>query len=297
MIKLEHLRVFVLVAEAGALHEAAEQLGRTPAALSMTLKQIEEVLGGSLFENERKGRLTPLGRFALQQAKPVVSQYDSAVRELRHFSAGMTGVVKVATVPSAAALFMPAVLGRMRAERPDVRVELRDIDSRAVIQAVQDDAVDVGIASTPGSVMGLTVQRLLSDPFVWVCAPSHRLAALNRRIGWGDVRPEEFVANGLCKGLGVQALDTLVEQARLMVLSTTSLLGFVRASMGVTLLPALAVPHDGSVVSLPCAHEPLFRHLDLLTRENGAQAPAAQALIHAVSQEANAWQAPATDPF
>jgi LysR family transcriptional regulator, carnitine catabolism transcriptional activator len=294
MIKLEHLRVFVRVADAGALHEAAEQLGRTQAALSMTLKQMEEALGGSLFESERKGRLTPLGRFALQQARPVVSQYDSAVRDVRNFALGKTGVVKVATVPSAAALWMPAVLSRLRAQRPDVRVELRDIDSRAVIQAVQDDAVDVGIGSVSGSVAGLSVRHLLSDPFVWVCSPAHRLTQLRRAVRWSDVLPEEFIANGLCSGLRVAQLDALVEHASLMVLSTTSLLGFVRASIGVTLLPALAVPNDGSVVALPCAHRPLLRRLDLLTRENGSTVPATQALIEAVIQEASAWQPPST---
>ena len=60
MVKVEHLRVFVAVAEAGELQQAAAHLGRTPAALSMTLKQLEDELGGSLFENERKGRLTYL---------------------------------------------------------------------------------------------------------------------------------------------------------------------------------------------------------------------------------------------
>ena len=42
MIKLEYLRVFATVAETQALNEAAERLGRTPSAISMTLKQIED---------------------------------------------------------------------------------------------------------------------------------------------------------------------------------------------------------------------------------------------------------------
>ena len=55
---------------------------------------------------------------------------------------------------------------------------------------------------------------------------------------WEDIEPDDFIANGLCAGLGVPQLDALVQRASLMLLSTTSLLGFVRASMGVTLLPA-----------------------------------------------------------
>ena len=65
MIKLEMLRCFGAVAQAGNLGDAAVRLGKTQSALSMTLKQLEEHLGERLFETERKNRLTPLGQEAM----------------------------------------------------------------------------------------------------------------------------------------------------------------------------------------------------------------------------------------
>ena len=203
MIKVEHLRVFVAVAEAGELQQAAAHLGRTPAALSMTLKQLEDELGGSLFENERKGRLTPLGQFALEQSRPVVSLCANAVNEMRHFAMGRSGLVQVAAVPSAAALLLPKTLRRLRTQRPDVRVQLRDIDSSAVIKAVLEESVDVGIATVVGNQPDLSVSTLLLDPFVWVCPPGHPLTKLRRNVRWEDIEPDDFIANGLCAGLGV----------------------------------------------------------------------------------------------
>ena len=90
MIKLEYLRVFVTVAEPQALNEAAERLGRTPSAVSMTLKQIEESLGGPLFEGERKAALTPLGAFALRHARRAVSEHDTATAAIQRFARGNT---------------------------------------------------------------------------------------------------------------------------------------------------------------------------------------------------------------
>jgi DNA-binding transcriptional LysR family regulator len=83
-----------------------------------------------------------------------------------------------------------------------------------------------------------------------------------------------------------------VQRASLMLLSTTSLLGFVRAAMGVTLLPALAVPNDGTLVTLPCQSKRYVRRLNLITRAGVTLAPAAIALMDAVKAEAEAWEAP-----
>ena len=88
MIKLEYLRVFVTVAETRALNEAAERLGRTPSAISMTLKQIEESLGGPLFEGERKAALTQLGAFALRHARKAVAEHDAATAAIQRFARG-----------------------------------------------------------------------------------------------------------------------------------------------------------------------------------------------------------------
>ena len=66
-IKLEMMRCFRAVAERGTLAEAAEALGRTPSAVSMTLSQFEREVGGALFEGAGKGRLTPLGRMVLDE--------------------------------------------------------------------------------------------------------------------------------------------------------------------------------------------------------------------------------------
>ena len=60
-IKLELFRYFCAVAETGNLAEAADRLGRTQSALSMSLKQLEEHLGKKLFDGERKSQLSPLG--------------------------------------------------------------------------------------------------------------------------------------------------------------------------------------------------------------------------------------------
>ena len=281
-MKLEQLRVFVAVAEAGELADAGNRIGRTPAAVSMTLKQIESDVGGVLFEGERKGRLTPLGAYVLAQARRALAEYDQAVLNMRHYVTGAHGLVSIAAVPSAATRLVPLAIKALRAKRPGVRVDVRDIDSAAVADAVATGAVDFGIATLTEAAPGLSAERLLEDPFVLVCPATHRLAALTRPLRWSDLDANDFIANGLCSRINADAVLALIADSPLTVRNTTSLLAFVEQGFGVTLLPALAVSASSALRTLPLADRKAKRKLDVLTRQGETLNPSAKALLDEV---------------
>ena len=72
-MKLEHWRIFVTVAEAKSLVTAAKRLGKTPSGVSMSLRQLERELGGTLFESERK---KPTHRFGPIAANRGASKFS-----------------------------------------------------------------------------------------------------------------------------------------------------------------------------------------------------------------------------
>ncbi len=280
MIKLEYLRVFATVAETGALSEAAERLGRTPSAVSMTLKQIEESLGGALFEGERKAALTPLGEVALRHAQRAVAEHDAATAAIRRFARGEEGVVRVAAVPSAATRLLPAAVARLRRHRPGVRVNLRDIHSAAVIQAVEQKSVDIGIANPSASSAGLVQESLFEDPFVLLCRRDHPIAGLGRPVEWSEIDPSEFIANGLCANIAAPELAELARNAHLMVHNVSSLIAFVSQGFGVTLLPLLSIEDSAGVLqAVPLVDGVASRRLVLLTRAGETLSPSASALL------------------
>ena len=281
-MKLEQLRVFVAVAEAGELAEAGNRIGRTPAAVSMTLKQLESDVGGTLFEGERKGRLTPLGVYVLMQARRALAEYDQAVLNVRHYATGAHGLARIAAVPSAATRLVPAAVAALRAKSPGVRVDVRDIDSPAVADAVTAGIVDFGVATATVAAAGLSAERLLEDPFVVVCPAAHRLVALQRPVRWSDLEAGEFIANGLCARIEARAMSALIAGSPLTVRNTTSLLAFVEQGFGVTLLPALAFSPSATLRSLPLADRKATRKLDLLTRQGETLNPASTSLLDEV---------------
>ena len=199
-IKLEHLRVFVAVAESGAIAKAAEQIGRTTSAISMTLSQIENQIGGKLFDGERKSKLTPLGSYTLQQAKLSVDQHQRTINDIRRFASGEEGLTKIAVVPSVATRLLPEAIDRLRRQLPRLEVDIRDIDSGAIHEVVNSGLVDFGIASLPDDY-SLDAEFLLEDSYRPICRQDHRLNQLYLPLNGRILAPMSSSSTGYVKTL------------------------------------------------------------------------------------------------
>ena len=295
-IKLESLRVFQVVAEARGLAEAAESLSRTPAALSMTLRQLEDTLGARLFETERKNRLTPLGRFVLEQARLSVGTHERVVDKIERFVRGEAGTLRIAAVPSVANRLLPPVIARLHACRESLRMELRDIDSRAVVQSVLAGEVDLGIASAPIEPTPLVTTPLLEDPFHLVCRRDDPLAGGRTPLRWSDLHGRPFISNGLCDALDETEARALVARAHLRLHNVSSLFAFIEAGQGISVLPALAVPETEWLTSRPLAPPVPRRILSILQRGEETPAPVVGVLLDELRQEVKRFRSTRAAP-
>lgn len=275
-ISLKGLRVFIAVAEAGNIMDAAERVGRGPSTVSMALKQLEDELGAPLFESDRKNRLTPLGRFTLETMRGTLERYDAALEQIQDFARGRLGRLAVACVPSVGAALLPQAITAFLAEHPRVELDIRDTDSAAVEAAVRNGGVDLGVAGRPADETGLTFTPLFEDPFVLVCHANHPLAA-KPDITVADLEPHRLIANGAMAQL---RLDGKGERPRLLVRNMASLLALLRGNAGVTLLPLFSVPaDDGQLVTRPLKGGWPYRQLGILRRADENPLPAATAFM------------------
>jgi DNA-binding transcriptional LysR family regulator len=284
-IKLEQFRVFVAVAESGSIIEAARQIGRSAAAVSMTLSQVEHQVGARLFDGERKSRLTPLGRHTLQQARRAVDEHDNSLRAIARFASGEEGMSRIAVVPSVATRLLPAAVGELTRGNSGTQIHIRDLDSSAIHQALLAGTVDFGVAGAPGTG-GLQAEFLLADPFRLVCRRDHRLARLARPLESRDLVAETLIVNGLCHAIEDVGWQGLIAASTLYIHNTWSILSFVEDGVGVTLLPALAQPISANLVALPLERADLKRELFILSREDSSLSPLDQRLIDAIHRQA-----------
>ena len=240
MLRLEALRVFVEVADHGNIKDASEKLYRTPSALSMTLKQIEDSLGTALFETDRKSHLTEMGRFLYDQSVVLLRDYDRAMERIEAQAMARSGRLRIASVPSVATMLLPQFLQDFLRDRPDLDIDLVDTDSTDVRHLVETGQVDLGIAGLAADLPGLACEPIFRDTFRLVCRRDSPLGAGTGLLDWADLEGERLILNEASRSLRSPGFEALAKGARVTVRNVASIIAMVSAGTGVTLLPALA---------------------------------------------------------
>lgn len=144
-MELRHLRYFVAVAENLHFRRAAEVLHIAQPALSQQIKQLEEELGGALFErSHHKVSLTPVGRAFCIKAQSILKDAREAVHEARAVLLGNAGSIVIGFVSSAAIRILPDVLSNFREQMPQVEVELRELSPSEQIDCLHRSTIDLG---------------------------------------------------------------------------------------------------------------------------------------------------------
>jgi DNA-binding transcriptional LysR family regulator len=279
MIRLDALRTFVTVAASGNLKEAADQLGRTQSALSMTLKQLEAELEGSLFETDRKRDLTDLGEHVFNVATDMLRDHDRGLDLIRQYAKGRGGRLRLASVPSVAALVLPELLRSFLIDAVDAEIDLVDTDSAAVRKAVASGRADLGIASPGQGMDGLDSELLFSDPLYVICQKGSSLALLPRPLAWEGLVGEALIMNETLVQLDSPGFTAVAARSRLTVRNILSLLAMVGAGAGITILPGLAtVSLADGLTALPLADPACSRQVCLLSRSARAPSPLARSM-------------------
>lgn len=278
MIRMEALRTFVEVAGHGNIRDAAERLFRTPSAVSMTLKQIEDTLGTPLFQSDRKSSLTETGQFLLQTAAVLLRDYDRAMELVADHAHARRGRLRLASVPSVAAHLLPRALEAFLRDRPRVEIELVDTDSTDVRHLVETGQADLGIAGASEPTAALHFEALFSDPLLLIARADAGLGQPGQPLNWAQIEGQPIILNETIRSLQSDPFQQLAGASRLSVRNVTSLLAMVQGGMGVTLLPALATVNlPGTLLAMQIDDPACRRSVGIYRRAGHIESPLVQA--------------------
>ena len=283
-IKVEMLKCFAVVARNGSLSDAAIELGRTPSAVSMMLKQFEDHIGAPLFETARKSKLTAIGDMIYEQARREVAHFENTVSVIEGLARSEEGYLRLATTPSVATAILPPIICRFVQSHPKIQIDLRDMDSAAITRDLRRESADIGIG-TLAEMEGMDRVALFSDAFGVVCRTDHAMAKNWDQLSWRDLQDEVFIANGLCHFISDPDFVSILANSRLMVHNTASLLGLVREGLGITVLPRLAVTGMQDDLSfLPLVDVTAKRTVHMISKPAHLLMPAARAFFALVTE-------------
>ncbi len=290
-MKLQQLRHFLLVVEAGGFRAAADRANRTQAALSASIKELEKSLGQRLFESSNKATLSAFGESCLPKIGQFIDTAQTLEEDLKSLAAGNKGKIRIASVPSLVTKLLPSVLAAYSQKYPDIEIVLIDDNSIGVANRLLAGEVDLALGNDARMDQAdIDFTALISDPIGVVCLKSNALyqqlitpkqassKSLRHGLKWQQLVGQPFIYNGTCRLLENTPAETLNRQARYTVENITSLFSLLRHDLGITTLPKLAFPaNEPELVWIPLLAPTLTRQIGIFRLRDKSISPAAAA--------------------
>ena len=277
------LNAFITVAEAGSFSLAAERLFLTQPAVSKRIAGLESELDTRLFD--RIGRtvtLTESGRALLPRAQRILVELEDSARAIANLSGKIHGTLRFGTSHHIGLHRLPPALQRFTQHNPQVRLDIRFMDSEAACQAVEQGELELGIVTLPPRPSAsLATRTVWPDPLGIVVSPDHPLAG-SPSVRLGDLAqypailpaPNTYtrqIAEQAFRELGL-GLDVALSTN---YLETIKML--VSVGIGWSLLPLTML--DVQICRLPVREIALQRSLGIVYHRERTLSNAASALI------------------
>ena len=255
-ITLRQLRYFDALIRHGHFGRAAEACAISQPALSMQIKELEEALGGALLERSaRKVALTKFGEELAQRVRDILHSVDELGDFARASRDRLTGRLRIGMIPTIAPYLLPTVIGNLTRTHPELEIHVREALTSKLIRELAEGRLDTAIVALPVSEPSLTEVALFAENFLLVRpgedegtpVPSSEMLREMKLL---------LLEEGHC--FRDQALSFCNKQSSLPrevldASSLSTLVQMVRAGMGVTLIPEMAMAVETRSASVSVA--------------------------------------------
>jgi DNA-binding transcriptional LysR family regulator len=295
MLEPRRLRLLRELASRGTIAATAEACGYTPSGVSQQLALLErEVRMPLLVREGRRVALTEAARVLVGHAERVLAELEAAEAAIAGLTGSVRGTARLAAFPTAAAAFVPSAIAHCRAEHPDLRVILSELETDEAVAAVRSGRLDLALvyeyALLPRVAdQGVEVDPLFTEPLLaalptgWEVPDQVSLEIL-RDDSWIAPHSDAALRAVLDRACGLAGFAPTVDYASD---DFTVIVALVAAGLGVGLLPRLATEALTAAVQLRPVVEPdLTRTVSLVTRRGGRAQPAVAALARFLREAA-----------
>lgn len=274
---LKQLQYLVALHEAGHFGRAADASFVSQSTLSAGIRELESLLGVTLVERSRRVvRFTRLGDQVVEKANKILREAEELAELVQAAGQPLTGELRMGVIPTIAPFMIPRILPRLRKERPDLQLMLREETSHDAIESLQHGRVDCVLLALPFDT-GEVEKAKISDDRLFVAFPKD-----DPRMPPATVDPDLLdygslllLEDGHClrdHALTACNRSELRASAGMIGTSLHTLVQMVDNDLGLTILPEMAVDagilSGTQVVVRPMESGTAKREITLVWRKN-----------------------------
>ena len=245
-LDLGSLELFVQICQSGSLAAVSANAHLAISSISKRIKELETLLATPLLIRKARGvEPTEAGLCLLKHAKTVVLSVEQLRVDLQDFSLGRNEYVRIFASASVVEQYLAAEIAEFAKKFPDISIDLAQLSSREVIQAVQEGQADIGICDVSKKTLGLDFKTYRTDALMLITPFKHPLAK-KRTIAFIDTLDYEYI--GIQGSSMIQQLlensakeHGLVLRQRIKVSSLSALCRMVESGLGIGVIPSGAM--------------------------------------------------------
>jgi LysR family transcriptional regulator, carnitine catabolism transcriptional activator len=282
-ISYHQLRAFAAVARYGSFTRAAEALFTTQSALSARVALLEQSMGAKLFDRStRSVHLTRIARDMLPAVDRILGDTDALIGQSKDISAGIAGRAVIAALPSVSATLLPSAIATFRAKYPRISIVLKDAVAETIVAMLRADEVDFAISSPIVGDAQLNFSLLATDHMAAVFPRGHPLQSV-RKLRLEQLAEYPTILMDRSSSVRRVIEDALRAKGKSLlpayeVAFMGTAIGFVRAGLGVTVLPtaSLEIQSAKDLICRNFTERALTRRIGILKRQDRSLGPSVE---------------------
>ena len=278
---IKQLQYLVALHEHGHFGRAADSCFVSQSTLSAGIRELESLLGVTLVERSRRVvRFTPLGNQVVDKAHRLLREAEELSDLVQASGKPLSGELRMSVIPTIAPFLLPRILPRLRKERPNLKLFLREETSTDALESLHHGRADCVLLALPFAT-GEVEYEHISDDRLFVAMPKDDPRDPPEQISPAMIDEGRLLLleDGHClkeHALAACNRPELSASATMIGTSLHTLVQMVDNGLGVTMLPEMAIDagilHETDVVARPLKAKNPSREIALVWRKNSPRA-------------------------
>ncbi|WP_160141586.1 LysR family transcriptional regulator [Salicibibacter halophilus] len=274
-MEMSQLQNFIVTAEEGSMTKAADILLLSQPALSRSISSLESELGVPLFDRKnRKMVLNRHGKAFLTDAKALMQRWEHSKLQMKEMIHPTLGNISTAFVHSLGIAYVPEILKAFQLENPGYTLTLQEAKAGSIIKDLLTNEVDFGFATQFRIFPELEYTPLFKDNLVLIVSAHHPFTESQEKISIHQVAQEPLIhynPDTELKKLIDAAFAARNETINIAYegLEVNSIIGMVRANLGVAFIAESIVPTISGIRAIPIHDFKIERPIYLIHKKQG----------------------------